>query len=94
VLGEIELYGFPNPAGLSSLGHNLYSATDASGDAIISTPGSEGIGTILQGFVEQSNVDVVEEMVSMIMAQRAYEINSKSIQTADSMLQAANNLKR
>jgi flagellar basal-body rod protein FlgG len=94
VLGEIELYGFPNPAGLSSLGHNLYSATDASGDAIISTPGSEGTGTILQGFVEQSNVDVVEEMVSMIMAQRAYEINSKSIQTADSMLQAANNLKR
>ncbi|MBG0780143.1 MAG: flagellar basal-body rod protein FlgG, partial [Desulfotignum balticum] len=94
VLGEIELYGFPNPAGLSSLGHNLYSATDASGDAIINTPGSEGMGTILQGFVEQSNVDVVEEMVSMIMAQRAYEINSKSIQTADSMLQAANNLKR
>jgi flagellar basal-body rod protein FlgG len=94
VLGEIELYGFPNPAGLSSLGHNLYSATDASGEAIVSTPGSEGMGTILQGFVEQSNVDVVEEMVSMIMAQRAYEINSKSIQTADSMLQAANNLKR
>ena len=94
VLGEIELYGFPNPAGLSSLGHNLYSATDASGEAIINAPGSEGTGTILQGFVEQSNVDVVEEMVSMIMAQRAYEINSKSIQTADSMLQAANNLKR
>lgn len=94
VLGEIELYGFPNPAGLSSLGHNLYSATDASGEAIVGTPGSEGMGTILQGFVEQSNVDVVEEMVSMIMAQRAYEINSKSIQTADSMLQAANNLKR
>jgi flagellar basal-body rod protein FlgG len=94
VLGEIELYGFPNPAGLSSLGHNLYSATDASGEAIVETPGSEGMGTILQGFVEQSNVDVVEEMVSMIMAQRAYEINSKSIQTADSMLQAANNLKR
>jgi flagellar basal-body rod protein FlgG len=94
VLGEIELYGFPNPAGLSSLGHNLYSATDASGEAIVGAPGSEGMGTILQGFVEQSNVDVVEEMVSMIMAQRAYEINSKSIQTADSMLQAANNLKR
>jgi flagellar basal-body rod protein FlgG len=94
VLGEIELYGFPNPAGLSSLGQNLYSATDASGEAIVGTPGSEGMGTILQGFVEQSNVDVVEEMVSMIMAQRAYEINSKSIQTADSMLQTANNLKR
>ncbi len=94
VIGEIELYGFANPAGLSSLGHNLYSTTDASGDPIIGTPGSEGMGTLLQGFVEQSNVDVVEEMVSMIMAQRAYEINSKSIQTADSMLQAANNLKR
>jgi flagellar basal-body rod protein FlgG len=94
VLGEIELYGFTNPAGLSSLGHNLYRATDASGEATFATPGEEGMGTILQGFVEKSNVDVVEEMVSMIMAQRAYEINSKSIQTADSMLQAANNLKR
>jgi flagellar basal-body rod protein FlgG len=94
VLGELEIYGFPNPAGLSSLGHNLYGATDASGEAVVGTPGSEGMGTLLQGFVEQSNVDVVEEMVSMIMAQRAYEINSKSIQTADSMLQAANDLKR
>jgi flagellar basal-body rod protein FlgG len=94
VLGEIELYGFANPAGLSSLGHNLYGTTDASGEATFAAPGSEGMGMLLQGFVEKSNVDVVEEMVSMIMAQRAYEINSKSIQTADSMLQAANNLKR
>ena len=94
VLGEIEIYGFPNPAGLSSQGHNLYMSTDASGEAIFATPGSEGMGTILQGFVEKSNVDVVEEMVNMIMAQRAYEMNSKSIQTADSMLQTANNLKR
>jgi flagellar basal-body rod protein FlgG len=93
-LGEIELYTFPNTAGLYSLGHNLYRTTDASGEAIAGTPGSEGLGTIVQGFIEMSNVDVVEEMVAMIMAQRAYEINSKAIQTADSMLQIANNLKR
>jgi len=93
-LGEIELYTFPNNAGLHSLGHNLYRTTDASGQAIAGTPGSDGLGTIVQGFIEMSNVDVVEEMVAMIMAQRAYEINSKAIQTADSMLQIANNLKR
>jgi flagellar basal-body rod protein FlgG len=93
-LGEIELYTFPNTAGLYSRGHNLYRTTDASGEAIAGKPGSEGLGTIVQGFIEMSNVDVVEEMVAMIMAQRAYEINSKAIQTADSMLQIANNLKR
>ncbi len=93
-LGVIKLYTFPNPAGLFSLGHNLYRSTDASGEAISGTPGSDGVGTIAQGFIEMSNVDVVEEMVSMIMAQRAYEINSKAIQTADNMLQIANNLKR
>ncbi len=93
-LGEIELYTFPNPAGLYSLGHNLYRSTDASGEAVTGTPGSEGVGTIVQGFIEMSNVDVVEEMVSMIMTQRAYEVNSKAIQTADNMLQIANNLKR
>ena len=93
-LGVIELCTFPNPAGLFSLGHNLYRATDASGEAISGTPGSDGVGTIAQGFLEMSNVDVVQEMVSMIMAQRAYEINSKAIQTADNMLQMANNIKR
>lgn len=93
-LGEIELYTFPNTAGLFSIGHNLYRSTDASGEAISGTPGSDGVGTILQGFLEMSNVDVVKEMVSMIAAQRAYEINSKAIQTADSMLQIANNIKR
>jgi len=93
-LGVIELYTFANPAGLFSLGRNLYRLTDASGEAISGTPGSEGVGTIVQGFIEMSNVDVVEEMVSMIMAQRAYEINSKAIQTADNMLQIANNIKR
>ena len=93
-LGEIELYNFTNPAGLISLGSNLYRSTDASGEAIVGTPGSDGMGTLAQGFLEISNVDVVEEMVAMIMAQRAYEINSKAIQTCDSMLQVANNIKR
>ena len=93
-LGVIELYTFSNPAGLFSTGHNLYRPTDASGEAIAGTPGSDGLGTIAQGFLEMSNVDVVEEMVSMIMAQRAYEANSKAIQTADNMLQMANNIKR
>lgn len=94
VLGVIELYSFANPAGLFSMGHNLFRATDASGEAITGIPGSNGMGTIAQGFVEMSNVDVVEEMVAMIMAQRAYEISSKAIQTADNMLQIANNIKR
>jgi flagellar basal-body rod protein FlgG len=93
-LGAIELYSFPNPAGLFSQGHNLYRATDGSGEAVSGTPGSDGMGTLVQGFVEVSNVDVVKEMVSMIMAQRAYEINSKAIKTADSMLQIVNNISR
>ncbi len=93
-IGVIELYSFANPAGLFSIGHNLYRTTDASGEAVAGMPGSNGIGTITQGFVEMSNVDVVEEMVAMIMAQRAYEVSSKSIQTADNMLQLANNIKR
>jgi len=93
-LGQIELYTFSNPPGLFSIGHNLYRATDASGEAISDKPGSNGLGTLIQGFVEMSNVDVVEEMVSMIMAQRAYEIGSKAIQTADNMMQMANNIMR
>jgi flagellar basal-body rod protein FlgG len=93
-LGAIELYSFPNPAGLFSQGHNLYRATDGSGEAVSGTPGSDGMGTLVQGFVEVSNVDVVKEMVSMIMAQRAYEINSKAIKTADSMMQIVNNISR
>jgi flagellar basal-body rod protein FlgG len=94
VLGMIELYTFSNPAGLYSMGRNYYRSTDASNEAIAGRPGSDGMGTIAQGFLEMSNVDVVQEMVSMIMCQRAYEINSKAIQTADSMLQMANNIKR
>jgi flagellar basal-body rod protein FlgG len=93
-IGTIQLARFVNPSGLRSLGRNLYSPTEASGDEIVGTPGENGFGTIAQGFLEMSNVSVVDEMVNMITAQRAYEINSKVIQTADDMLQIANNLKR
>ncbi len=93
-VGQIELYNFSNPAGLSSEGRNLYAVTAASGEALAGTPGQEGFGTVLQGFLEMSNVKVVEEMVNMIAAQRAYETNSKSIQASDEMLQTANQLKR
>ena len=91
--GRMELAIFINPAGLTSLGRNLYDMTDASGDAITGNPGEDGLGTISQRFLEMSNVNVVDEMVKMIVGQRAYEINSKAIQTADAMLQMANNLK-
>jgi flagellar basal-body rod protein FlgG len=93
-IGTIQLARFVNPAGLKSLGKNLYSPTEASGDEIVGTPGEDGFGTMAQGFLEMSNVSVVDEMVNMITAQRAYETNSKVIQTADDMLQMANNLKR
>jgi flagellar basal-body rod protein FlgG len=93
-IGTIQLARFVNAAGLKSLGKNLYSPTEASGDEIVGTPSENGLGTIAQGFLEMSNVSVVDEMVNMITAQRAYEINSKVIQTADDMLQMANNLKR
>jgi len=93
-IGTIQLARFVNAAGLKSLGKNLYSPTEASGDEIVGTPGENGLGTMAQGFLEMSNVSVVDEMVNMITAQRAYEINSKVIQTADDMLQMANNLKR
>lgn len=93
-IGNIELASFVNPAGLDSIGRNLFLLTQASGDAIVGTPGEEGYGTLAQGYLEMSNVSVVDEMVNMITAQRAYEINSKAIQAADDMLQTANNLKR
>jgi flagellar basal-body rod protein FlgG len=91
---DLKLYSFPNPAGLFSMGRNLYRPTEASGEAIEGIPGIDGLGTIAQGYLEMSNVNVVEEMVGMIIAQRAYEVNSKAIQTADNMLQMANNIKR
>jgi len=92
--GRIELARFINPAGLTSLGRNLYGVTEGSGDAMTGNPDTEGFGIITQSFLEMSNVNVVDEMVQMIIGQRAYEINSKSIQTADNMLQIVNNLKR
>jgi len=93
-IGQIQLAYFINPAGLKSLGHNLYQETDASGTATVGNPGSDGIGTLEQGILEMSNVSVVQEMVNMIAGQRAYETNAKAIQTSDEMLQTANNLKR
>ena len=93
-VGTIELATFINPAGLKSIGKNLYLPTSSSGDVTTGTAGEDGMGTIAQGYLEMSNVNVVEEMVNMIIAQRAYEINSKAIKTADEMLQIANNLRR
>ena len=86
-LGQIQLASFINPAGLESRGGNLYAETAASGNAATAAPGSTGHGTLLQGYVEGSNVNVVEELVTMIATQRAYELNSKAIQTSDQMLQ-------
>lgn len=93
-IGSIELARFVNPSGLISVGKNLFERSNASGDDITGTAGEDGFGTIAQGFLEMSNVSVVDEMVNMITAQRAYEVNSKAIQTADEMLQTANNVKR
>ncbi len=85
--GPIQLTNFINPAGLQSIGDNLYMETVASGTPNTSNPGINGLGTLQQGFIETSNVNVVEELINMIQAQRAYEINSKSIQASDQMLQ-------
>jgi len=92
-LGQFELVIFPNEVGLEAIGGNMYMESQASGAAAVSTPGQAGYGTVFQGFLEQSNVNAVGEITSMISAQRAYELNSKVIQTADEMLQAANNLR-
>ena len=94
VAGVMELVRFPNASGLKSIGGNLYLETEASGPPEIGAAGQNGFGTIKQGYLEMSNVNVVEEMVNMIIAQRAYEINSKSIQTSDEMLSRINQLKR
>jgi flagellar basal-body rod protein FlgG len=92
-VGQIQLANFINPAGLDSLGRNLYGATAASGEPILGTPSSAGYGRLAQGQLEASNVNIVEEMVNMISGQRAYEINSKVIQTGDQMLQQTNNIR-
>lgn len=91
-IGVLELATFSNESGLRSLGRNLYAETVSSGAATTGTPGENGIGTLSQGFLEGSNVSVMEEMVNMIAGQRAYEVNSKAITTADEMLQMTNNL--
>ncbi|MEA2049922.1 MAG: flagellar basal-body rod protein FlgG [Campylobacterota bacterium] len=93
-LGQITITNFINPAGLSPLGGNLAIATNVSGDPIDGTPGSDGMGDISQGMLEGSNVQLVTEMVNLITAQRAYEANSKSITTTDTMLQTVNQLKK
>lgn len=93
-VGTIELATFPNPAGLKAAGKSLFMETDASGTAITGKAGENGLGTVLQKYLEMSNVNIVQEMVSMIVGQRAYEVNSKSIQAADEMLREANNLRR
>ncbi len=93
-LGNMKLAKFINPAGLIAQGSNLFLESDASGPATEGKPGENGLGQIRQGFIEVSNVQVVEEMVNLIIAQRAYEVNSKSIQTTDEMLQQANNIRR
>ena len=93
--GQIMLANFQNPAGMNSLGQNLYTPTDASGDPTVGTPGGqEGLGSLLQGYVEQSNVSVVDEFINLIVAQRGYEANSKVVQAADNMYQQVNNLTR
>lgn len=91
---DLPLYTFINPAGLDARGRNLYMPTEASGEAVEGVPGTDNVGTISQGFLEMSNVEVVDEMVAMIVGQRAYEMNSKAIQTSDTMLSTAVQLKR
>ena len=95
VVGQFQLATFANPAGLNSMGSNLYTPTDASGEATVGVPGGqEGLGSLMQGYIEQSNVSVVDEMIGLIVSQRAYEANSKVVTAADQMYQQANNLSR
>lgn len=92
-VGAIQLATFPNPGGLLANGNNMFTPTTASGDPIVGTPGgSEGLGTLQQGYLEDSNVNVVDQFIQMIVTQRAYESNSKVVQAADQMLQDVNNL--
>jgi flagellar basal-body rod protein FlgG len=93
-IGSVQLARFTNPAGMTPIGKNLYLPTPASGNPIVDAPGSNSMGRLNQGFLEMSNVALVEEMVDMITTQRAYEVNSKAIQASDEMLQTANNLTR
>jgi len=92
-VGQLELVTFPNPAGLEAMGENMLLETPASGLATVGVPGTDGVGTVVQGFLETSNVNAVEEITSLITAQRAYEMNSKVISTADEMLSTTSNLR-
>ncbi|MFW5901618.1 MAG: flagellar basal-body rod protein FlgG [Thermodesulfobacteriota bacterium] len=91
-LGVIELARFGNPSGLRSIGDNLHLESDASGDPVLGEPGNEGLGTVAQGFLENSNVSIMKEMIRMISGQRAYEINSKAVKAADEILQQTTQL--
>lgn len=93
-IGTIELARFINPGGLKAIGKNLFLETDASGAPTTGAPGTEGRGTIVQGFLEMSNVNIVEELANLIIAQRAFDINSKAVQTSDEMLQSVSAIKR
>lgn len=93
-LGQLELARFSNSGGLRPTGGNLYEQTEASGEPFIGTPGRDGLGTVRQGFLEKGNVKVVQEMTSLIQAQRTYELNSRMVTTSDEMMQTANNVKR
>jgi len=93
-VGQLELTRFLNPSGLQSEGQNLLTATSASGEPVAGTPGTDGLGALVAGSLERSNVNLVSEMVSMIQTQRAYEVNSKAIQATDEMMRMSNNLRR
>ena len=93
-VGQLELVNFMNPAGLKAKGGNLFIPTEASGEPIYGNPGEDGLGQVMQGYLEKSNVDVAQEMINLIVAQRSYEINSKAVKTADELLALINSMKR
>ncbi len=93
-LGQIELVSFMNPAGLKARGSNLYEVTEASGQPVFGLPSEGAMGRLVQGYLEKSNVDIAQEMIKLIVAQRAYEVNSKAVKTADELMSMTNNLKR
>ena len=92
--GQLQIHRFVNPSGMLAVGSNVMRPTDASGQPFTGTPGSQGLGTLKQGFIERSNVQIVNELVNLIVAQRAYEVNSRAIQASDQMLSTATNLSR
>lgn len=92
IVGTIQLVRFQNPSGLLAIGHNMYVETSASGNPIQDTPGQNGMGTIQQGFLEGSNVQIVEELIGLIKAERAFESNSKIISTSSDILKQTNNI--